>query len=425
MFILCELAGNPQRCAPSLHIAGSKGKGSITAMISSALEATGRRPARYMSPHVSDIRERLCVGSAFFDEAVYCAAGDELREVAETRLPGIKSGLFDPACDGGEEPTYFELLTLYFFLCARLAGCDVMVVETGMGGRLDCTNVVDPLVSIISLIELEHTKFLGNTIAAVAGEKAGIIKPGKPLVLAGQSGEALEVFRIKAEEKQSPLIYFPDTAEVEDLKINLSGTSFTLRFKDGSPPLPLSVPVPGGVYAENAGLAYIALKTAFPEIKEDSVRQGLENFRLPARFELVSKAPPLVVDGAHTPESIAHCAQTFCALYGTGNILVFGCAADKNASAMARILLPCFSRIIITTPGTFRTSSPTEVFTAFLSADPGQGAANGNTARVTLVKETAGAIRQALEWAREKGLAVLAAGSFYLASQVRAFEQLK
>ena len=171
MQIICELAGSPERCCPSIHIAGSKGKGSITAMIAAILEAGGFRVGRYMSPHVSDVRERMCLGNCFFDESIFCAAGDELRQLVDVRLPALKSSLFNPDCELGEEPTYFELLTLYFFLCARKAGCDIMVVETGMGGRLDCTNVVDPLVSVISLIELEHTKYLGNTISAIAMRK--------------------------------------------------------------------------------------------------------------------------------------------------------------------------------------------------------------------------------------------------------------
>ena len=412
MHFLCKLAGSPERCAPSIHIAGSKGKGSITAMITYMLEAAGFRAARYMSPHVSDIRERLCIGNVYFDESIYCAAGDELRDLTEIKLPAMKNSLFDPVCDGGEEPTYFELLTLYFFLCARRAGCNIMVVETGMGGRLDCTNVVDPLVSVISLIELEHTKYLGNTLEEIAGEKAGIIKPGKPLVLARQPGEALEVFRKKAEERQSPLIYFPQTAEIDELCINTEGTKYTLCFMDGAPPLRLFIPVPGVVQAENAALSIITLKTAIPGIKEDVFYRGLANFWLPARFELVLKDPKLVIDGAHTPESIAHCVKTFSFLYGEGNILIFGCAADKNAAAMAQILLPHFSRVIITTPGTFKTSFPDKVFAAF-SAPPGQ------PGRTFLLKETGEALEKALEWGREKGLAILCTGSFYLAAEIR------
>ena len=436
METLAALAGNPERCAPSIHIAGSKGKGSVTGMITAALEAEGYKPGRYMSPHVSDFRERLCVGSAFFDEAVYCAAGDELREIVDVRLPQAHSGLFDTSCDDGEAPTYFELLTLLFFLCSRNAGCDALVVETGMGGRLDSTNVVDPLVAVISLIELEHTKFLGDTIAKVAGEKAGIIKNGKPLVLARQCGEALDVFTRKAHEKNSPLIYFPDTVEISGVRVHHNGTDFTLAAAPRRPAAPgcaggpgcaagqplfpqaldLSIPIPGAVQAENAALAAIALKTAFPGIRDESIRSGFEHFRIPARFEKLADAPPLIIDGAHTPESAVLCLETFRSLYGEGGVLLFGCASDKDEHAMAEILRPCFSAIVITTPGTFKASDPEKVYHAFAA-----GNAPDSGSKIIIEKDTGAAIRIALELSRRHNLPLLATGSFYLAAEVRNF----
>ena len=424
MELLVGLAGNPERYAPSIHIAGSKGKGSVTGMIAAALEADGRRVGRYMSPHVSDFRERISLGSSFFDEAVYCAAGDELRETAEVRVPQAGGGLFDPACEDGEAPTYFELLTLLFFLCARRADCDALVVETGMGGRLDSTNVVDPLAAVISLIELEHTKFLGDTIAKIAGEKAGIIKPGKPVILAKQRGEALEVFVRKAAEKHSPLIYVPDTIMITALNVHRNGTDFTIMSAPGSAagrsmfpkPLELSIPIPGAVQAENAVLAITTLKTAFPGISDESIRAGLANFHIPARFEKLSDNPPVIIDGAHTPESAALAAETFCSLYGNGGVLLFGCAADKNAGAMAEILLPCFSTVVITTPGTFKISDPEKVYDAFAARKAG----NGNS-KIIFEKDTGRAGQQALELSRSRDLPLLATGSFYLAAELRIF----
>jgi len=410
MEFLAGLAGNPERCAPSIHIAGSKGKGSVTGMIASILEADGRRAARYMSPHIADIRERISVGNSFFDEAVYCTAGDELRDVAENKVPMAHNSLFDPDTEEGEALTFFELLTLYFFLCARTSGCDVMVVETGMGGRLDCTNIIDPLVAVITLIELEHTAILGPTIAAVAGEKAGIIKPGKPLVLARQNGEALDVFKKQAVEKNSQLSYFPDIAAIENLHIHPGGTDFSLTFFNKmSLYLKLSIPIPGAIQAENAGLAVVALKTAFPNLGESAITRGLANVKIPARFEKIADEPPLIIDGAHTPESVLLCTETFCALYDEGGILLFGCAADKNAAAMAEILLPRFSQIIITTPGTFRTSSPEKVFSAFSSK------------KTLFLKDTREAAQKALELGKKSDLPVLCTGSFYLVSEIRNF----
>jgi dihydrofolate synthase/folylpolyglutamate synthase len=365
-----------------------------------------------MSPHVSDFRERVSLGNSFFDERVYCAAADDLRDVVERRLPEAHISLFDPESDEGEAPTFFELLTLFFFLCARVDRCNAMVVETGMGGRLDCTNIVNPEVSVITLIELEHTAVLGNTIPLIAGEKAGIIKDGKPVILARQKNEALDVFRWQAEAKNSPLYYLPEIAEIAEIKVHEGGTDFSLAFgkEKGAPALEFLIPIPGAVQAENAALAAAAVRTAFPGIATETMRIGLRQVKIPARFEKFggSVMPPIIIDGAHTPESVSLCTETFCSLYGKGGILLFGCAADKNADAMAEIA-PCFSRIIITAPGSFKISNPEKVYGAF-SSD-----------KTTFIKDTREAVQYALSVNREHRLPVLCIGSFYLASELRGY----
>ena len=406
MEVLAGLAGNPERCAPSIHVAGSKGKGSVTSMIASVLEADGRRAARYMSPHISDFRERVSMGNSFFPEDVYCRAADEVRELIDRKLPAANISLFDPESGEGEAPTFFELLTLLFFLCARVGGCDAMVVETGMGGRLDCTNIVNPLVSVITLIELEHTAILGNTIPAVAGEKAGIIKEGRPLVLARQQAGAFDVIARRAAEKSSSLFYFPENASIKNLSLHSAGSDFTVVM-DNEKPLDISIPIPGAVQAENAALAVMALRAAFPGIGDDVIRNGLASVNIPARFEKILNYPPVIIDGAHTPQSAHLCAETFCSLYGEGGMLLFGCAADKNAAAMAKVLLPHFSQIIITTPGNFKISNPEKVHDAFLSD------------RTLFVKDPNEAAKLVLETGREKNLPVLCTGSFYLVSEIR------
>jgi len=413
--VLARLAGNPERCAPAIHVAGSKGKGSVVAMAASVLEAAGMRVARYMSPHVSDFRERVSLGNSFFAEDVYLAAACELRELVEEKLPEGGGHLFDPATEEGELPTYFELLTLFYFMCARTAACDVLVVETGMGGRLDATNILDPLVSVITLIELEHTEWLGDTIAAIAGEKAGIIKPSRPVILSRQTDEALAVFRARASERESPLHYFPDIASVKDIRLHRGGTDFSLLLGGKSPAgaaraMELSIPIPGEVQAENAGLAVAAIRTAFPDIGDEAVRRGLESVKINARFEKVASDPPFIIDGAHTPESVALCADTFCSLYGEGGVLLFSCAADKNVAEMARVLLPRFSQIVITRPGSVRPGSAEGIFRAFGAEESG---------KAILVPDTAEAVRRALTLGRERGLAVLCVGSFYLAADAR------
>ncbi|MDR0321608.1 MAG: tetrahydrofolate synthase [Treponema sp.] len=423
MTALSELAGNPQKCAPSIHIAGSKGKGSVTGMITSILTSAGFRTARYMSPHVIDIRERLCLGDSYFSEEVYVCAGNELKNVTENLLPASKNPLFDAETPEGAEPTFWELLTFLFFLCARHANCDIMVVETGLGGRLDSTNVLEPLVSVITLIELEHTGMLGKTITAVAGEKAGIIKQGKPLVLARQCETALKVFKKVTEEKNSPLFYLPQITEISNIKVTKQVTDFILTFKSDNTALSLSVPIPGKVQAENAALAIAAINAAFlnsPEsrakISDGAFKDGLKNLNIPGRFEKLNPpgdTPSFIIDGAHTPESLDLCIETFCSLYGEGGVLLFGCAADKDATAMAKIAHSHFAKIIITTPGTFKMSDCAKVHEIF--------AQTAGCEKTRLIADTHEAIKTAREFAAEKRLPILGTGSFYLVSEIRKF----
>ncbi|MCL2374667.1 MAG: Mur ligase family protein [Treponema sp.] len=379
------------------------------------LEASGIKTARYASPHVNDFRERIMLGSEFFPEDIYAQAGNELKEIVQRALSSAHSRLFDPDSHGGDPASFFELATLWFFLCSRLSRCDAMSVETGMGGRLDATNILDPLASVITIIELEHTEYLGTTIAAIAGEKAGIIKPGRPIILAEQRDEALQVFKEHAARKNSPLIYFPDCAEVRDVRVGRDGTRFTLNLKNGAFP-DLLVPMPGEVQAYNAGLAVLALQAAFPGITEKSVREGLAGFALPARFQIISAAPPVaVVDGAHTPGSVGMCVDTFAGLYQEGAILVFGCAEGKDFLSMAKICAARFSQIIITTPGNFKKSNPAEVYAAFAE----EAKTQSPQTQVHFIPDTAQAIGRAESLALEMDLPILGTGSFYLAAEIR------
>jgi dihydrofolate synthase/folylpolyglutamate synthase len=420
MEILAEAAGHPEKCAPLIHTAGSKGKGSVTGMIAAILEQAGYKTACYASPHVSDFRERIREGNKFFDEAIYAQAGEELRSITGDLIHSSKPRhrIFNPSFEGGEEPTFFELMTLWFFLCARLSGCRFMAVETGMGGRLDATNIVDPLVSVVTPIELEHTDYLGNTLAAIAGEKAGVVKPGRPLVLSEQADEALEVFKAKTRETGSPLLYFPERAELRDILVTEERTAFTLNLKDPARGrvLELSVAIPGEIQAANAGLAVLALKTALGDaIGGEAIARGLEGFSLPARFERLRTNPVFIIDGAHTVRSAGFCVQTFARLYGEGGVLLFGCAAGKNALSMAELLVPRFSRIIITTPGSFKKSLPLETFGAFK-----QQAESGKTfPEILYIPRTEEAIEKAAELGEQTGLPVLGTGSFYLAAEIR------
>ena len=348
------------------------------------------------------------MGKSFFDEEIYTTAGKELRDIIELHTDKI------------EDPTFFELFTLWFFLCTRQGDCEAMSVETGMGGRLDATNILDPLLSVITIIEPEHTEYLGDTIAAIASEKAGIIKFKRPLVLAEQSDEALEVFREHAARKESPLIYFPEHTELENIRVDKNGTSFTLVLKNqvsggGAVFRELFLPTPGEVQAKNAALSILAVKTAYPEIQESAVREGLAGFTLPARFERISETPLVIIDGAHTGRSVDICLKTFASLYDSGGILIFGCAEGKDVLLMAKLCVPLFSKIIITKPGTFKESRPKEIFDAFVR----EAEKITNQPEILFLPETEEAVDRTVNIAIEQGLSVLGTGSFYLAAEIR------
>jgi dihydrofolate synthase/folylpolyglutamate synthase len=425
MQIIAAAAGHPECCAPAIHVAGSKGKGSITAMVTRILEEGGLRTARYMSPHVTEYRERITLGNAFFDEVIYVTAGNKLKQIAAL-LTDEKSAEYKALCDVSDgcsaEPTFFELLTLFYFLCAAEAKVDALAIETGMGGRLDPTNVVPSVASIITVIELEHTEFLGNTIQSVASEKAGIIKKDKPVILGTQNfDDALDVFKKTAAEKNSPLFYYPDIVEIKNLNVTKNGTAFQVVDKSKNffeTPLNINLGIIGEVQAQNTALAILAVKKAFPAITAQTIEKALAGFTLIARFEKLQDEPAVVVDGAHTDLSVMLCVNTWKNLYGDGGILIFGCALGKNAEAMADSLLPHFSEIVITTPGTYKQSDPKSLQQIFTN----KLAQNKNIkTKISFLPDTQKAISYALSTAKKTNAPTLGIGSFYLAAEIRKF----
>ena len=401
---LASLAGNPHYGIPAVHIAGSKGKGSTSVLISSILAAAGYKTGLYVSPHVEDYRERITIAGTYLKEASYMAAGEALRKMVN----GLKPG----SLPGEEEPTFFELFTILAFLAYKIEGCDAMVIETGMGGRLDATNILDPLATVLTLIELEHTEYLGDTITLIAGEKAGIIKPRRPVFLARQCPEALAVFLATAEQRSAPIWYLPEAMEELDVKVDRDGTDLRLVFKDRSMfprPLVCRLGLVGSVQGHNAALAALCVRRTFPDISDQEIERGLAAARIPARFERIAEDPPTIVDGAHTPNSVALAAETFKHIYKDGGVLLFACAAGKDADGMARILAPHFSRIYITRPGSFRKSDSESVWKSFLPFAPG----------AERLDDPEQALRAAIAAARERSQPLLIIGSFYLAAEVK------
>ncbi|MDC7126395.1 MAG: Mur ligase family protein, partial [Spirochaetales bacterium] len=257
--LLCRMFDNPQNNFKAIHIAGSKGKGSTAAFTASILSANGFKTGLYCSPHVTTYKERISLAGQFFDEEIYVETISEMITLVNSE---ISSGSFPSG-----PPTVFELLTLLSFLIFKKTNCSWAVFETGIGGRLDTTNILSPEACILTLIELEHTEILGNTITEIAGEKAGIIKEGKPVFSARQTQDAVKVFREKAKVLSSK-IFFP-----EDFAPYLKKTKPSKGFLQSGiinlfseEELCFNLKIPGSFQLENASLAisclyYLSQKT--------------------------------------------------------------------------------------------------------------------------------------------------------------------
>ena len=402
---LKEMFGRPDEGYRVCHVAGSKGKGSTATMLAAMLSASGRRTGLYTSPHLLSFKERIAIDGVPVDDGTLVACAEELSEKIDEATPD--------GYPGGEEPTYFELLTMLAFLCFRRAGCTDAVFEVGLGGRLDSTNVVKPIACLITPIELEHTELLGDTIAKIASEKAGILKPGVPAFTSAAKPEALRVIRERAAELGCELTVLDEVVELSGVTMSERGTEAEARWLVPDAlaarlPARLSTPMIGAVQIRNAALA--ALAAASIGLGERDMTRGLRAARLRARFEILDAGTRVILDGAHTDDSIRACVDDFSRLFPGGGALLFGCASDKAAGAMADSLRSAFSEVVITRPGTFKESDTASLERTFLE--------RGFKAR--RIDDTAEAIATAIDGAIAAGLPLLVTGSFYLCAYAAA-----
>ncbi len=405
---------NPQASFRSIHVAGSKGKGSVSVMLSSILEASGRQSGLYTSPHLLDFTERVTRSGQPFSEEIYGRACDRVVPLVDSIIPG--------SIPGHGEPSWFELVTLFSFVVFQEAKLPWAVIETGLGGRLDATNVILPEASVITPIELEHTEYLGNTIEAIAGEKAGIIKPGVPVFTAPQDAKALSVLRAKAQSMQAPLIELTEVIDSLHAEPVDTGLKVEISFKHNrwafnpefSRPLSFTLSLPSIIQAENAALAACAAKAIIPDLEESVIEEGLSRAWLPGRFEIVGNNPPLVLDGAHTVKSLALTMKTFRSRYSGPANLVFACAADKNVDEMARLFDADFAHITVTRPGDKKQSDFDRVLAAF-ERERGHKADSG----LEGMPDYQNAIVTAVQRSRDEGRPLLITGSFYLVAEAK------
>jgi dihydrofolate synthase / folylpolyglutamate synthase len=334
---LLEALGDPHHKCRYIHVAGTNGKGSTCAMIEAALRAAGIRTGLYTSPHLIEPTERIQVAGQPISQAQFADAFSEVHCTAERLL---ETGELD------FHPTYFETVTaMAFLLYARLA-VDTVVLEVGMGGRLDATNVITPAVSVITPIDYDHQAFLGNTLPQIAAEKAGILKSKVPSVFAEQPLEAETVLRAHA---KGPYTLSREWA-ISDLKLDRRGSCFRLR------DLEIVCPLAGEHQVENARTAAIALHM----LGVSPV--GIAATRWPGRLERVSLRPEIVLDGAHNPAGTRALVNYIRRFYlGRRIWVIYGAMRDKAVGEIAGMLFPLAQRVIVTTPVNSRAMAPEKI----------------------------------------------------------------
>lgn len=409
--LLAEL-GDPHLALKIVHIAGSKGKGSACQMVASCLDASGYTTGLFTSPHLIDVRERVCLGGLPVSEAIFDEAMSTVRDASERIVS--KHG----------DPTYFEVLTALAFVVFAEQAVDVAVIEVGLGGRLDCTNVVNPLVVGLTSIQLEHTQILGDTVGLVAAEKAGIMKPGVVAITVPQEDEVLEVFRQKAGEIGA------------DLRVLGQDVVYSCRFESGHGRGPhpkvcvgeegvgfehLSVPLLGEHQAPNCGLALAILCELRDQgfvLPERSVAAGLEQTPRRGRLEEIHSPPRIVVDGAHTPESVRAALRAAGAhMRYDSMVVVFGCATDKKIDGMLDELVRGADKVIFSRSSLNpRAADPAELGVMF---------AERPDAPMHLVEPDLRNAINAAARAVGKQDVVLVIGSFYLAGEAKALFEAK
>ncbi len=352
---LLDRLGNPQRGLPIIHIAGTKGKGSTAAMIASILRAAGFHTGLYSSPHLDSLEERLMVDGAI------CPA-DELVGLVN-RVRPVVAAMDDAGgagSDGSKRPTYFEIVTALALLRFALCRVDAAVLEVGMGGRLDSTNVCDPLVSVITNISFDHTQQLGNTLAAIAREKAGIIKPDTPVVSGVLSDEPRRVVAEVARAQGCRLVQLGqdfDYTYRPPRNLNLAATCGHMDFHTRTPGdecdlRDIELRLIGAHQAANAAVgiaSLVQLRRRGWNIPQAAIRQGLVEFRWPARIEVLRRNPTVVLDAAHNVASVEALARVLDESFSAARrVLVFATTRDKDLSGMLQVLIPRFDEVIFT-----------------------------------------------------------------------------
>lgn len=392
---MMEQLGNVQEDLKFIHIAGTNGKGSVSAMLSSVLTAAGYRTGLFISPYIMRFNERMQVNGMPISDEELAEIITEVQPVAESMA---------------ERPTEFEIITAAAFLWFARQKCDIVVLETGLGGRLDATNLISKNVcAVITNLGMDHTEYLGNTLGEIAGEKCGILKPGCPVVAYRSAPEAMKVIRARAKELECP-VRTADFGKIKALSADLQGQTFQYKqFPE------LTVHLLGAHQLRNAAVALetiSVLRKAGWEIPDEAVVHGLDATRWPGRFEVLQDNPLVIVDGAHNPqgvESLIAAVKEY--LPGQHIVCVTGVLADKDWKPMMDRLKTVVSDFVAVTPDSPRALGNVRLARYLTDREHW----------VSVADDVEKGLTGALERAKATGGMVLACGSLYMAADVRRF----
>ena len=388
---LLRLLGDPQDKVRTVHIAGTNGKGSFGAMLTSVLKSAGYRVGGFSSPALTGVTDSFRIGG---DEI----SGEEFAELI---------GDIAPVCESmAEKPTEFEVLTAAAFELFVRKKCDIALVECGMGGDLDSTNVIKaPVLSVITNVQKDHAAFLGDTVAEIASHKSGIIKPGRPVYFGGDSEEACEIVMDTA-EKMGAELFLPDYSQFSwsDESCTINGTDIAYKGEK------LHIPLLGTYQCENAVnvLSCVEiLKREGWDIPASAVREGLENVKWHGRFEVMHREPLIIYDGAHNPDGIRCAADSIRRYFDKRVILLIGVMADKEYGLYADMLEGLADTVFTVTPDNLRSLDSTVLAEAFREKG----------IRAVPYKVYSEGVRAAFACAAEKKLPLIALGTLYMYKQ--------
>jgi dihydrofolate synthase/folylpolyglutamate synthase len=405
---LCERLGQPQAKFRSILVAGTNSKGSVCAMLYEVLRTAGLKVGLYTSPHIDDLRERVRVGAVAKSRPRmdWITQEDLVRAVGQVRA-AIEA---DAWMDG--PPTYFEAVTAAALVHFARKDVDVAVMEVGLGGRLDATNVIEPTVSVLGPIGFDHTDILGPDLISIAREKLGIVRPGRPLVCAAQAPEVLTLIRDVAGGQGCRLIEFGRDVQVEILAHGVDGSRVTVRTARGVYEN-LSVPLMGRHQAANAAVAIAAVEALSPDgMPHTAVHVGLAKTRWPGRLELAQERPAVLFDGGHNPQAAQALRETVEELWPGRTVhLVLGASGDKPLTALADVLAPMAATVVCTQSHHPRACDADELARAV--------EAHGADRTVHVIREPVDAYTYALNTAAPEDVVVIA-GSMFLIGQLRA-----